>query len=340
VLPQVLLDLNSFVYDSCATAESWARFESFAEPIGRDRTEAYSDDEILDVLDGVAGIMKWGGLVPTLTGPILEQAKDLKIVGLWDDRFGKELDFDTAHELGVKVVDVSNVASSQPVAEWVLALMLACLRNAGEVYRRMIAGTEQWAVALNDDFVNGELTEKHVSLIGCGHIMQRLIELLAPFRVDLRVYDPYLPSEVADRLGIQRGALDEVIQHAEILVVQVPHTPTTEGMIGRRELDLLRKGGIVISCCRGPVIQTEPLIEKLERKEIVAGLDVFDPEPLPKDSPIRTFPNAIISPHIAWYAPQAFPRYFDMMLDEFERFFTGEPLHYELTPRMVELRNQ
>ena len=82
------------------------------------------------------------------------------------------------------------------------------------------------------------------------------------------------------------------------------------------------------------------MIEKLERKEIVAGRDVFDPEPLPKDSPIRTFPNAIISPHIAWYAPQAFPRYFDMMLDEFERFFTGEPLHYELTPRMVELRNQ
>ena len=338
--PKVLLDLSSFVYDRCATKESWAQFESFAKPVGRDRSDAYSEDEIVDVLDGVTGIMKWGGLVPTLSRPILEQAKDLKIIGLWGDRFGKELDFDAARELGIKIVDVSNIASCQPVAEWVLALMLACLRNIGEVYRKMIAGTEKWSVALNDDFVNGELTEKCVGLVGCGHVGRRLIELLQPFRVNLKVYDPFLAEELVKELGIQRGELDEVIQHAEILVAQVPHTPTTEGMIDRHKLSLLRQGGIIISCCRGPVIDTDALIERLERKEIIAGLDVFDPEPLPKDSPIRTFPNAIISPHIAWYAPQAFPRYFDMMLDEFERFFRGDPLQFELTRGMVDVRNQ
>lgn len=337
--PKVLLNLNSFVYDRCVTPESWARFESFAEPIGRDRTETYSEEELIRALDGVAGVMSWGSLDSGLPRPVLESATALKIVGVWGDGHANELDFEAAHELGIKVVDASNIGSAQPVAEWVLALVLACLRNMGEITRRMIAGTEQWSVALNDDFVNGELTEKRVGLIGFGHVGRRLSELLAPFRVDLKVYDPYLPQEIIEEYGIRTADLDEVIQHAEILIVQVPHTPTTEGMIGRRELGLLRKGGIVISCCRGPVIDSAALIEKLERREIIAGLDVFDPEPLPKESPIRSFPNAVISPHIAWYAPAAFPRYFDVMLDEFERFFSGQPLRYELTPRVVTLRN-
>ena len=338
--PKVLLNLNSFVYDRCITERSWARFTSLAEPVGRERTDPYSEDELQGALEGIAGIMSWGGLLPYLSQRILEEAQSLKIIGIWGDRFGKELDFEAAGVLGIKVVDVDNIASAQPVAEWVLGLILACLRNAGEIYRRMIAGTEQWLATLNDDFVNGELTEKNVGLIGCGHVGQRLIELLVPFRVNLNVYDPFLPAETVERLKIQRGSLEEVIQHSEVLVVQVPHTPTTEGMIGRPELNLLRKGAVLINCCRGPIINSEALIEKLENKEILAGLDVFDPEPLPKDSPIRTFPNAIISPHIGWCAQGAFPRYFDMMLEEFERFFQGKPLEYELTARMVELRNQ
>ena len=67
-------------------------------------------------------------------------------------------------------------------------------------------------------------------------------------------------------------------------------------------------------------------------------LDVFDPEPLEKDSALRHLPNAFITPHIAWYAPHAFPRYFGTMAREFERYFRGEGLAYELTHRMVDIR--
>ena len=329
--PKVLLALNPWVYEACVTPESWERLEAVCEPVGRDRAEPYTESELVAALQGVTGLMSWGPLVPGLPLEVIEQVPDLKLVGLWDDRLSNTVDLEAGWAQGVQFVDVSNIASSQPVAEWVLALILVCLRNGGEVYRQMIAGTETWANAQNERFVHGELTGKRVGLIGCGHVGQRLIELLAPFPVDLLVHDPYLPEETVTRLGIRRDELDPVLDHAEILVVQVPHTPRTRGMIGPRELDRLRPGAILVSACRGPVIVSEALLAKLEAGELIAGLDVFDPEPLPKDSPFRNLPNAFISPHIAWYAPHAFPRYFDAMVDEFERFFRGEPLRYEIT---------
>jgi phosphoglycerate dehydrogenase-like enzyme len=277
-------------------------------------------------------------LVPDLTRRVFANAPDLRIVGVRTDRFGTGVDLHAAMDHGVKVVDADNIASSGPVAEWDLAMILICLRNAGAIYRQMMEGSETWANAQNDDFINGELTGRKVGLVGCGHIGQRLIELLAPFRVDLKVSDPYLSEEVVGRLGIVRGGLDEVIRHAEILVVQVPLTPKTRGMVGERELGLLRKGAILINCCRGPVIDQKALIRKLQAREIIAGLDVFDPEPLEKDSPLRSLPNAFITPHIAWYAPNAFHRYFSYLAEEFERFFRGEALRYELTERMVDIR--
>src|SRR5262249_33127253 len=151
---------------------------------------------------------------------VLAAAPELRIVGLRSDRFGTGIDIEAAWERGIVVVDTDNIASAHPVAEWNLALILLCLRNAGAVFRRMIAGTETWANAENEAFVSGELTGRKIGLLGCGHVGQRLIELLAPFRVDLRVYDPYLPDDTAARLGVQRADLDAVLRHAEILVVQ------------------------------------------------------------------------------------------------------------------------
>ena len=110
-------------------------------------------------------------------------------------------------------------------------------------------------------------------------------------------------------------------------------------MIGARELELLGRGRILINCSRGKVVDQQALIRKLEKGDLIAGLDVFDPEPLEKNSPLRALPNVFITPHIAWYAPNLFHRYFTCMALEFERFFTGQPLQHELTRRMVDIRH-
>ena len=333
--PRVLLDMGN---REGIPAEIWQPFTRVVEPVKIERQDPYTEDELIVALQGIQGLMKQGGRVPDLTRRVFEQAPDLQIVGMGTDRFGRGVDLEAAAEHGVKVVDTDNIASSGPVAEWDLAMMLICLRNAGAVYRQMMEGSETWAIAQNLDFVNGGLTGRKVGLVGCGHVGQRLVELLAPFRVDLKVYDPYLAEEVVARLGIVRGDLDAVLRHAEILVVQVPLTPKTRGLIGERELGMLRRGAILVNCSRGPVVDQQALIGRLQARELIAGLDVFDPEPLEKDSPLRTLPNAFITPHIAWYAPNALHRYASATIEEFIRFFKGEPLRYELTPRMVDIR--
>src|SRR5207244_1943561 len=107
------------------------------------------------------------------------------------------IDVAAAAARAIRVTDTTN-ASSYPVSEWALAMMLIALRNAGEQFRHLI-GNEEYRRPLTDlGFTRGELTAKRVGFIGCGIIGRRLLDLLRPFHCDVRVYDPYLPKEVAD----------------------------------------------------------------------------------------------------------------------------------------------
>lgn len=332
--PRVLVDRPRWV-----RPEDWERLSAGAELVEPELPEPYTPEQLVEALRGCRGLVRLGTRVPALTREVLEAAPDLRVVGLRSDRFGTGIDLEAAQERGITVIDADNIASAPPVAEWVLALMLLCLRSGAAVYRQMIAGTETWASAGNEACVSGELTGRRVGLVGCGHVGQRLIELLAPFRVDLLVCDPYLPEETAARLGIRRGELDDVLRHAELLVLQTPLTPKTTRMIGARELELLGPGKILINCSRGRVIDQEALIERLQAGTLIAGLDVFNPEPLERDSPLRSLSNVFLSPHVAWYAPNVLHRYFQHTAEELLRFFAGEPVRYPLTRRMVEIRH-
>ncbi|NKB68622.1 MAG: hypothetical protein GKR89_16285 [Candidatus Latescibacteria bacterium] len=332
--PKVLVDLGVEVQE-----RDWRQLNEVVEAVKMESGGLLSEDEFIARLEGYTGLIRLGGRMPELTQRVFAALPQLRIAGVRGDRFGTGVDLPAAAAHGVKVVDTDNIGSAAPVAEWDLALILVCLRNGAAVYRQMMEGTETWANAQNQDFVNGELTGRKVGLIGCGHVGQRLVELLLPFQVDLKVYDPYVKEDIVERLQLVRGELDQVLDHADILVVQVPHTPRTEKLIGADELARLGAGRILINCCRGPVVDQGALIEVLQQGKLIAGLDVFDPEPLEKDSPLRQLPNVFISPHIAWHAPNALHRYFATMAEDFMRFFRGEDLHYELTQRMVDIRN-
>src|SRR5262249_45432279 len=122
---------------------------------------------------------------------------------------------------------------------------------------------------------------------------------------------------------------------SEVIVCLVPLTPATRGMLGKRELDLLPPGSAFVNVSRGAVVDSNALIERLTRGDIVAGLDVFDPEPIPVDSPIRQLPNVFITPHIAGSGARVWPRLMTLMLDELERFFSGHETFYDLSPRAL-----
>jgi D-3-phosphoglycerate dehydrogenase len=272
---------------------------------------------------------------PRIGAEAMDRAPRLRFVGeLEGDRFAERIDAEAAWARGIRTVDTTN-GSSYPVAEWALALIIIALRNAGEQFRRMIAHEEHRRPATDFGYVHGELYGKTVGLIGCGHIGRRLISFLRPFRCAVRVHDPYLPKEVADTLGVLPTSLDHVLTGSDAVVCLAPLTPVTRRMIGRRELDLLRPGSVLVNVSRGAIVDPEALIARLRRGDVVAGLDVFDPEPIPADSPIKDLPNVFLSPHIAGVTAASLQRFFALMVDELERFFEGHETLFDLTPRSL-----
>jgi phosphoglycerate dehydrogenase-like enzyme len=269
---------------------------------------------------------------PFVSAAVLAAAPRLTMLGELDgDRFGYRLDVAAAQASGVCVVDTTH-GSSWPTAEWALGLALIGRRNAGEQFRRMIAHqpsiphAQRWGPGYD----GAELSDKRVGMVGFGYLARRLVELLRPFHVEITAFDPFAPRALAEPYDIAFGPLEAVLD-ADVVFVLVPHTPATERMIGAPQLELLRPGSVLVNVSRGKVIESDALVSRLARGDVIGCLDVFDPEPVPTDSPILDMPNVFVTPHIAGYTEESRRRFFSLMVDECLRHFAGLEPRAQLT---------
>ncbi len=338
--PQVLVACSQRVRDTYLPPAEIERLESFADWkwfAGEGGGIYHTNSNAEDAARLRAEIGAWDALVisdgcPTIDDSMLQAAPRLRLIGeLEGDRFATRIDLDAAWKRGVRTVDVTN-GSSYPVAEWALGLILVCLRNGGVFFRQIVAGrtTRDPAEVAR---IRGRLERKRVGLIGCGHMGRRLVKLLRPFETEIWVHDPYLPREMAEALGFLQTSLDNVLSRCDVVVCLVPLTPKTRGMLGARELELIPPGTVFVNVSRGPVVDSKALVERLRRGDIFAGLDVFDPEPIPPDSEIIHLPNVFLSPHVGARTGDPHPHFFRLMVDELDRFFNGHETWFDLTPR-------
>jgi phosphoglycerate dehydrogenase-like enzyme len=357
--PVVVITFSERLRDAYLAEADLTRLSAFAEPVwvpghtpqrppgGRPRQEGPRTrqgergpsplpptPELLAALPRAEALVICTG-APMVDAALLQHAPRLRLVGeLEGDRFANRIDVEACRERGVVAVDTTN-GSSYPVSEWALAMMLIALRNAGHHFRRMIAG-ETGQDRDQPGYYFGELTGKRVGLIGCGHIGRRLLEFLRPFRCEVRVHDPYLAPEIPDIYDFIHTSLEHVFRQSQVVVCLAPLTPRTQGMIGARELDWLQPNAAFVNVSRGPIVDSQALIERLKRGDGVrAALDVFDPEPVPADSEIRQLPNVFLTPHIAGSNAESRPRFFSLLVDELERFFHGHQPRFVLTNRTL-----
>jgi phosphoglycerate dehydrogenase-like enzyme len=168
-----------------------------------------------------------------------------------------------------------------------------------------------------------ELTGKTVLLVGYGSIGKDIERMLEPFRVDLiRVART---SRIAPAVHAV-SELDELLPRADVIVLILPLTEESKGMIGPRRFDLMRQGALLVNAARGGIVQTDALVAALNSGRIRAALDVTDPEPLPIDHPLWHCPNLFITPHIGGSSPQFDARSLKVAADELCRYINGEPL--------------
>lgn len=179
------------------------------------------------------------------------------------------------------------------LAEGNLALMLACVREMPRLRRHML---EQPTWTYQYSSPSATFRRKVVGFVGMGAIGRMLLDLLKPFEVKAICYDPYAASLPE---GVERCAtLNEVFARSRVVTIQCGLTPETTGMVGRQQLDLLQPHAILINTARGKIIREAELVDFLRRRpDVFAGLDVYQKEPLPKDSPLLQMDNVICYPH-------------------------------------------
>jgi phosphoglycerate dehydrogenase-like enzyme len=223
-------------------------------------------------------------------------------------------------------------------AEWTLAAILASLKyfpqylaiqKSGEWKRRSEIPAHYAKIAgdarpLYPPVLQEELTGKTVLMVGYGAIGQQIERLLAPFDVELLRVTRH--ASVAPEIHAV-GELDQLLPRAEIVILILPCNDESKGLIGRRQLALLRQGALVVNAARGPIVDTDALVEALNAGRIRAALDVAEPEPLPKGHPLWKCPNLLLTPHVAGSTPQFSPRALRIATDELRRYMNGEPLH-------------
>ena len=174
-----------------------------------------------------------------------------------------------------------------------------------------------------------ELYGKRVLIVGYGSIGQSIEERLVPFGVNIVRVARRAREGVHGHAGKGVHGVDQLLDllpSADVIVLIVPQTPETTGLIGEREFAAMQQGALLVNAARGPVVDTGALLAALESGRIRAVLDVTDPEPLPPDHPLWTAPNVFITPHIGGTTPAFVPRALDFVSAQLQRYMNGEPL--------------
>jgi D-3-phosphoglycerate dehydrogenase / 2-oxoglutarate reductase len=291
-----------------------------------------------DTLEELMGDLPWAEAVlmwawPDFTEKDLAQCPVLKFVG--------QINTTQQHvraclSRGIVLSEVRH-CWSPAVAELALALILSGLRQTNAYHIAMRSGTEDWIKDFPADInpLERQLTGLPVGIVGFGAIGQRLAQLLAPFNVRLRVYDPFLPPEIAAQYNAQPVPMLELVRESDVVALCAANSAGARRVLGAQEISLLRPNTVLVNVARSMLVDMEALQERLFKGDLIAMLDVYDQEPLDKESPLRTLPNTYLTPHTAGGIMESVERALTMLGDDLEAFQKGSPCKYQVTESML-----
>lgn len=256
---------------------------------------------------------------------LLESAPNLKVIVTATSGFD-HINLEATNKYNVKVMFTPE-ANATAAAELTLGLMISCNRKLIEANRAVKSG--EWR---REHFLGHELNKKICGIVGIGRIGSQVARLAQAFGMQLLAFDPFVEDDRFELLNCQRVSFDELLIRSDIVTFHVPLTHDTHHMIHRGSLENISPHSILINCSRGTVVCEEDLVECLTKNKIGAvGLDVFEKEPLPRNSKLLQFPNVIMSPHIGALTEEAFQRASEMAAEKVCNFFEHNG---ELTDRL------
>lgn len=241
------------------------------------------------------------------------------------------LDMQAAGELGVKVARApmqptrgahpAVAGAATPELAWALAL--AASRSLTQEDRRMREGGWQRTLGVT-------LAGRTLGLLGLGRVGQRVARYGQAFGMNVIAWSANLTPETAAEHGAMRVEKDELMRESDVLSIHVILSERTRGLIGARELRLMKPTAILINTARGPIVDEAALIETLREGRIAAaGLDVFDVEPPPADHPLRRMDNVVLSPHLGYSTRDTLAAFYEASLATVEDYTAGRELRLD-----------
>ena len=282
--------------------------------------QGFGEDALIAQVRDIEGIVVRARGV--ISERVMKNAPRLKVVG----RHGvgvDNVDVEAATRLGVQVVNTP-LANMESVAEHVFGVLLGLSKLVVQVDRGLRKG--QWRG--KEEFRGRELKGKTLGIAGVGRIGTRVAEIARlGFNMEV-LYTDVVPNSRVDEIGGRRCSLDELLAESDFVTLHVPLLSETEYLIGKRELALMKPTAYLLNLSRGKVIDENALINALQTGEIAgAGLDVYEVEPLPAESPLLTMENVVITPHMASHTDEALLA-MAMVVKDIVRVLQGQPAEF------------
>jgi phosphoglycerate dehydrogenase-like enzyme len=275
------------------------------------------DDAVIKALQGFAVINMMRERTP-FTRKVIEGLPEMKLLITTGAR-NASIDMKAAAERGVTVCGTAGFGN--PTAAIAVGLMLELTRHIGFENARMKAG-EPWQVTIGQD-----LEGLTLGVLGLGKLGQRVANIAKALGMKVIAWSQNLTPEKAKEAGADYVSKEDLFSKADIITIHVVLSDRSRGLVGAKELGLMKKTAYLVNTSRGPIIDEKALLAALSAKSIAgAGLDVYDVEPLPLDHPIRKMDNVVTTPHLGYVSEQNYRKFYGDVVEDIRAWLDGKPV--------------
>jgi D-3-phosphoglycerate dehydrogenase len=273
--------------------------------------------EVIKALQGFAIIVGMRERTP-FPRKVIEALPDLKLLITTGAR-NNSFDVKACSERGITVCGTGVVGS--PTTGIAFGLMLELTRRVGFENARLKAGAP-WQVTIGRD-----LEGLTLGILGLGKLGQRSVTVGKAFGMKTIAWSQNLTPEKAQAGGVELVTKEDLFRSSDVVTIHLILSDRSRGLVGAKELGLMKKTSYLVNTSRGPIVDEKALIATLQSKSIAgAGLDVFDVEPLPLDHPFRKMDNVVITPHLGYVSEQNYRKYFPDIVEDIRAWLDGKPV--------------
>ncbi len=260
-------------------------------------TEAAGEDELIANVRDADVVLTAAASITRRVLDSLPRCRAVVRYGIGLDR----VDVDAATDNGIVVAHVLDFCTEE-VSNHAIALLLALARGLMPLHRDTVAGRWQRGQAWRLAPVHGQT----LGIVGYGNIGRAVARKALAFGLRVLAHDPYRDPRAIGETGVRPVSLQELLAESDYVSLHTPLTPETRYLIGAAELKSMKPTAVLVNTARGPVVDEAALVQALTSGDIAAaGLDVFEDEPLPPDSPLCRLDNVVLTPHVASVSPEA-----------------------------------